>query len=280
MFDRPLDPVLVWQVVPPTLTQSKRPWVYGVDGKWHKRLGVTLIHRDVINRETIWWSKAKSESYQALFTDGYQLVQQLQAGDNSLPTGAVSDWKGSMVAMVKTCFGNIPHQRCQAHTDRDLKRLLPKHSPIMASQELRKIGLGIKTIETRQDLEGWLTWLNTWEVIFGDHLTKRSYQDPDPELRSHHQRRRWWYTHKNLRRAFRILTVDQDNMFIYLKDPLIPKTNNSLEGLNSDIKGKLHEHRGIPYDYQYAFVTWLLGFKRIENKQQLRQLWANWVKAK
>ena len=275
LFLHPPGPAMVWEVVPPNFTLSSKPWVYSVDGKWHRRKGVTLIHKDATNHEVIWWSKAKSESYQALFTDLDKLSTQIiEVFHSSLPVGAVSDWKGSMVSTIALFFHELPHQRCLFHVKKDIKNLLPKYSPLMATQELRKIGMNITKVNTHLDKEVWITWLHTWEAVYGDLLTEKSYQEPD--VFNPNKRRRWWYTHKNLRRAYRILSVDQENLFIHIDYPLVPTTNNAVEGLNADIKGKLHEHRGIPYDYQYAFIAWLLTFRRIKTNQQLKQLWVKW----
>lgn len=273
LFLHPPDPILVWKVAPPTCSSSLKSWIYSVDGKWHKRKGVTLIHRDVTHHEVLWWSKARSESYQALLTDLDLISQQLAGTGSMLPVGVVSDWKQSMVSNVSLCFNHIPHQRCLFHVKKNLRSLLPKHSPLEATLALREIGMALTTIKSWQDKEAWVTWLTLWEILYGELLTEKSYPDSETTCNTH---RRWWYTHKNLRRAHRILVNDQDNLFVHLSCPLIPMTNNGIEGLNADIKGKLHEHRGIPYDFQYAFIAWLLTFRRIKKRPQLRHLWAEW----
>jgi hypothetical protein len=71
-FESPLHPETVWKILPPRLMISDnrfKPWVYGVDGKWLKRQGVVLVHRDVTNGENLYWSFHESESYQAYAKD-------------------------------------------------------------------------------------------------------------------------------------------------------------------------------------------------------------------
>lgn len=49
-----------------------------------------------------------------------------------------------------------------------------------------------------------------------------------------------------------LLTKNQGSLFVYRHHPLIPKTNNSLEGVNSQLKRKLGDHRGrklVYFDY-------------------------------
>ena len=55
-FDNPLTPEEVWKIVPPRITFDKKPWVYGVDGKWLRRSGIILIHRDLTHKENLFWS--------------------------------------------------------------------------------------------------------------------------------------------------------------------------------------------------------------------------------
>lgn len=243
-------------------------WVYSVDGKWLRRSGVILIHRDVTHHEVLWWSYARSESYQAIGNDLNHLT--ILCGD-AVPTGAVSDWKGSIVGSVKRFFGDIPHQRCLAHVDRDIKRLLPKHSPIQGTQELRKIGRAVIHIKTDEEKQDWLTWLHCWEAFYGDLLQEKTFRE-EPET----EKRRWWYTHSNLRAAYRLLTKDQDNLFTHLEHHHIPTTNNGLEGLNSNVKGKLADHRGMKYPQQAAFIFWLLTFQKVHTAADLKNLWDYW----
>ena len=66
----PPSPALVNTVAPPACC-STTLWVYGYDGKWLGRNPILLIHRDVINGETLWWSVAFSENMAA---EGKQLA--------------------------------------------------------------------------------------------------------------------------------------------------------------------------------------------------------------
>lgn len=60
----------LWGILPPKIGSSgPSPWVYGVDGKHLHHDGVFLIHRDVTNKENLFWSFWPSESYLTLGTD-------------------------------------------------------------------------------------------------------------------------------------------------------------------------------------------------------------------
>lgn len=255
----------MWEVFPPKFSSE---WVYSVDGKWFRRQGVMLIHRNATDHEVLWWSFAPSESYQALGADLEKIAVLCR---NTPPLGAVSDWKGSITGSVALFFGAIPHQRCLAHVVRDMKRLLPKYSPLMGTQELRKIGKDSVHVKTYAHHAMWITWLACWNVFYGDLLTEKTVQ----EKREGHKRR-WWYTHTNIRAAYRILTKDQNNLFVHLDHPQIPPTNNGLEGLNSNIKGKLMDHRGMKVTQQVAFICWYLIFQKVHTPADLRTLWVYW----
>lgn len=229
-----------------------------------------MIYRNVTDNVDLGWNLWPSESYVALITDLQELYYHCQA---NLPSGVVSDWKGSIVNGVNTWFGNIPHQRCLAHVVRDIKSLLAKSSPILGTRQLRQIGVGITQVKTELDKNDWQLWLTCWEVFYGYLLIEKSYP-----INPKTSKRKWWYTHGNIRRAFRILAKDQSCLFKYLSHSNIPNTNNNLEGLNSDIKNKLANHRGMKYWSQYCFVQWYLTFKKVKNPSNLMTLWDTWKK--
>ena len=165
-FDLSLSAEITWSLLPPKLLSSGLPWIYGTDGKWIRRKGVIVNHRDVTNQENIWWSNHISESYDAYHQDLSKLSGEL--GGDHLPAGAVSDWNGGAVAGVASHFGPIPHQRCLIHVLRTLKRLLPKHSPIPATRKLRSVAKEIIHLEDEVDVWNWQTKLIDWEIENGE----------------------------------------------------------------------------------------------------------------
>lgn len=102
-FTHPPTPQLLWEVFPP---QLETKWVYGLDGTYLHRHGVLLLHKSVLDNQTLWWSWAKSESYESINHDLAKLLPYLS---HHCPVGAISDWKGSMVGSIKAHFGSLPH---------------------------------------------------------------------------------------------------------------------------------------------------------------------------
>lgn len=265
-LDHPMSASASWEILSPETATHPAPWVYGCDGKWLGRLGVFFIHRNVTTKENLFWSFMGSENYEALSRDGKTLADLL--GTN-LPSGAVSDWKGAIVQAVFSHFGPVPHQRCLAHVDRQAKRLLPLHSPFAATQALRRIASLLMLVETPTDPQVWKVALARWEKQYGAMLREKTHAPTG-------MTRHWWYTHGNLRRAWRLLTYDQDPLFVFLINPLIPKTNNALEGVNSNLKQKLGDHRGMKVTRQAAFLSWYLVFTRVKTRSDLKKLWVWW----
>ena len=261
-FDNPLTPTQIWQVLPADFSS---PWVYGVDGKWLKRRGVFIIHRNVVTRENIYWSFHSSESYAAL---GHDLGVLSGLIGKWLPVGVISDWKGAIVSGVASRLGNIPHQRCLTHVVRFTDRLLPRRSPFAATVELRLIAQQLPHITTVEKKRAWLAALISWEEHYGHMLQEKTIGAGT--------QKKWWYTHGNLRRGWRLLTHNWDPFFIHLDYPLIPKSNNSLEGVISQASNKLINHRGMKVSQQASFLCWYFTFTRIKTKQDLKKLWGCW----
>ena len=243
-------------------------WVYGYDGKWLGRSPILLIHRDVINKETLWWSVAFSENMAAVRSDLIGLINSCPG--LIPPAGAVTDGKPGIASVIKSIFHLDDCQRCLVHVVRDLKNYLPQNSPIRATRRLRAVSLGLTEINSPADKDCYLSMLNRWYHRYGSLLKERSRPEPGSAAK-----RRWWYTHGNLRRAWRLLTKDQGSLFHFLENPLVPKTNNSLEGVNRHLRRR----EGMGKGKQLALMMWRLAFSRIKTKRQLLTLWAYWKKA-
>lgn len=260
----------IWKIIPPKIATNKAPWVYGVDGKWLRRNGIILIHRDLTNKENLFWSFHRSESFEALNEDLTKLSSLISQSSGNYPVGAVSDWKRAIVTAVASHFGPIPHQRCLSHVLRLAKKLLPKNSPIEATLKLREIVLDLKNISNDVEKEQWQEKISQWEKQYDYLLKEKTAGLPENQ-------KKWWYTHGNLRRGYRLLTYDWEPLFVYLTNGLIPKSNNSLEGVNSQLDKRLSNHRGMKISQQISFVFWYLTFgEERNNLPNLRRLWAYW----
>ncbi len=221
-----------------------------------------MIYRDVTNKVNLYWSYHLSESYEAVEKDFEKVISIIYGG---LPSGVITDWKGAIVSAVNTFLPPTPHQRCLSHVQRQLLRFLPLRSPIMATQKLRIIAKVITDIETHEEKYYWMTSVNYWISKHKALLKEKTVGVGT--------KKKWWYTHGNLRRAIKLLMFDEKHLFAYLDYPFIPNTNNSLEGSNSQIKTKLSNHRGMKTPQQVTYLFWLFTFRRVKNRSDLKRLW-------
>lgn len=265
-FDKLVSVSIVWRLLPPTLTTTEYPWTLGVDGTWLHRNGVIMVYRDITHHQNLFWSYHASESYEAIHADLLTLTGLL--GGHS-PSGVISDWKGSIVGGVASHFDHLLHQRCLTHVLREAKRYLPKGSSFRAVLVLRKIAKDLPYIKTKKEAIGWKAKLIKWETAYGRLLKEKTINES-------YSGKKWWYTHGNLRRAWHLLTDNWYPFFVHLERSLIPKDNNSLEGVNSQMKRILGNHRGMKTPQQVSFLFWYLSFTRTKTKQDIKKLWDYW----
>lgn len=169
--------------------------------------------------------------------------------------GMTSDWHRSIVAAVRLLFPTIPHQRCLVHTKRLVQGLLTRQPKTVAGQELLELVCLVSQIHTCYEAHIWILWLLRWKRRHEILIKHRSYATKDDGTRT------WWYTHKNVRRAFRTLWSTQDHLFLHLDHPELDKDTNDLEGLFAHVKEKLGTHRGLTRKKKIAFLYWYFHFK-------------------
>ena len=197
-----------------TLDIESTTWVLGIDGKWLHREGVVMIYRDVTNKTNLYWSYHFSESYKAIEKDFKKVI--LIIKDN-LPSGVITDWKGAIVLSVNDFLtSTIPHQRCLSHVQRELLRLSPLKSPLPPTQKLRLIGEYVIGIQNHEEKYYWLSSVNYWISEYDNLLKEKTIGVGT--------KKKWWYTHGNLRRAIKLLTFNEKHLFAYLDYSFIPNT--------------------------------------------------------
>ena len=109
--------------------------------------------------------------------------------------------------------------------------------------------------------------LMMWESEYGYLLKERSRPTTGSGAK-----RSWWYTHGNLRRAWRLLNRDPDSLFHFLDNSIIPSTNNSLEGVNRHLTRRV----GMIKGKQLSIMCWKLAFSRLKTPNDRKLLWDRW----
>ena len=141
------------------------------------------------------------------------------------------------------------------HTQRSCETYLTKNPETIAGQKLLEIVKFTNQITTVDEKRVFLVWLERYENEYKEFINQKTY-NTNPNIK-----KRFWYTHKNVRRAFRILKLSQSNMFFYLDNINIPKDTNGLEAEFTHLKNKFNSHRGLSRKRVINFVSWYWFFK-------------------
>jgi hypothetical protein len=149
---------------------------------------------------------------------------------------------------IKEVFSGIVIQICQYHQQQIVQRYLTNRPKTQAGQELRQISNSL----TRQTEKSFVADIEEWHKKWRLLLAERTAA-PDGK--------HWWYTHRQLRAAFRSLHTNMPYLFSYQRHPelRIPNTNNSLEGYFSRLKALLNNHHGLKRWRRYRMIEAVLN---------------------
>jgi hypothetical protein len=186
------------------------------------------------------------------FTDGEHYEEIKEDLDNLIRLGLkiesiTTDGHKSLLKAIRKSCPEVLVQRCLVHIQRMCLLWLtrfPRHS---AGIELRRLVLQLLQIKTDNDRLYWTRSLSLWYARHKDYLQQKTI---------HQSTRRYWYTHKLLRRSYFTIKRALPNMFQYLSNPNIPRTTNGLEGFFSHLKNHLDLHRGLTTEHRINFIKW------------------------
>lgn len=145
-------------------------------------------------------------------------------------------------------FWDVHIQMCHFHQIQIINRYLTTRPKLPASRELRRIALHIP----RSDEDKMKKLLDVWYENWKEFLKEKTY---NPETR------RWFYTHKRVRSAYRSLNKNSSILYTYQKYPElhIPNTTNSLDGSFSHLKDMLRIHRGLKKNRKLKLIDEILS---------------------
>ncbi len=149
---------------------------------------------------------------------------------------------------IKEVFSDKIIQICQYHQKQIVGRYLTTKPKTGAGQELKTL----TGVLTEVDEELFTELLSAWHEKWSEFLKERTYK-PD----SNH----WSYTHRRIRAAYRSLVTNLPFLFSYKRFPelYVPNTNNSLEGLFSEMKKLLNNHHGLKRWRRYRLIETILS---------------------
>lgn len=232
--------------LPPQL-HHPRPVVLAMDATfWGRKWGV-LVARDPHKNENLHVHKLTQET-----PEGYRTARiELEQLGYTL-RGIVLDGKRG----VREIFRDIPVQYCQFHQMKTVTKYLTRKPKTDAGWELRAITLTLSRTTESEFVER----LNRWHERWTEFLSERTPCSCCKE-------KRWPYTHRKLRAAYRSLKTNLPYLFTYQKYPElhIPNTTNTLDGSFSHLKNQVGNHRGKMPARRYKIIQELLKKKEENN---------------
>lgn len=214
---------------------TPRTCVIGIDTTWFGDLGLTLV-RDLTNKENLRW-RFVSREQQLTYS---QLVEGcVERGVTLL--GIVADGKDSFFHS----FGSVPIQMCQFHMAHILRRYLTKNPNLECNKELWKLWY------TRENYNQY-----TFRIALLKWFLKHSHELVQGYIRE--DTNTWEYSKERTLKAYKSLVRFTRYLFTYQTSRWIPNTNNSLEGVNSDLKNKIRNHNGLRWDRKARVIHFYL----------------------
>lgn len=191
------------------------------------------------------------------------------------PIVAVCDGQKGILLAVSRRWPDTRMQRCTFHVWQNVRVKLTLHPQTEAGSELLQLTRDLWQVKTLAQAEYWEQRLQAWHEDYGNFIRERTYKDvTEPG------RKRWWYTHRNLRSAYKQLDklICDKQLFAHLEpelldktNQLIPRTTNYVEGgINSQLRTRLKLHRGMREEHQRRLVEWYL-YSRTEEPKPTRK---------
>lgn len=183
------------------------------------------------------------------------------------PAYVVCDGQKGMLKALAICWPQAIVQRCRFHVWLNVKKKLTLHPESRAGQDLLVITRKLLHVRTRRQARRWKRQLKRWYGKHRNYINERTViQEPQPRKRT------WRYTHERLRSAHRQLVRQSDDLLrsSYRANPKLPSTTKHVEGgINSQIRTKLSNHRGMKNEHQMVLVNWYL-YTRTEGQKPPR----------
>lgn len=230
-----------------------------IDGTWFGRDSCLLVYWDHDKEHAQRWRYGSGERALEVWEDLRRLKE-----EGVIPASATSDGSPGIVRAVSIAYPDIPHQRCITHLQRHTLVWITRKPRTQAGREIKRIIRWLSQVTNRELKGQWLGEFNGWRRRWEEFLGERTYAEdlkdlPKEERESRSKGRKWWYTHKQLRRVRSTIQSAIPNLFHYLDDPTIPKTSNELEGRFSSLKDHYRRHKGLSKERRGAYLSWYIA---------------------
>lgn len=200
---------------------------------WGRNFGLMVI-KDTFRNKILWYKFVRNETV----SDYLEGIDWLKNNGFKI-YGIVCDGFGGLFQALR----QYRVQMCQFHQIMIVRRYLTSKPDLQASIEL----LGITNSLSHTDKDSFVELLEQWYEKWKDFIKERSIDSKTGKSS---------YTHKRLRSAYHSLQRNMYWLWTFYDYPelCIPKTNNALEGVFTDIKTKLRVHSGISKHRRMALI--------------------------
>ncbi|MDR2568135.1 MAG: transposase, partial [Mycoplasmataceae bacterium] len=176
------------------------------------------------------------------------------------PKFVVCDGGCGMLKAIHDAWSTTSIQRCHFHVKLNAKQHLTSRPTTEAGVEILQLVKDLFGIDTITKRDEWIDKLKKWGVKYDEFLKEIT------RVKSANSKRKWWYTHKNVRSCWHQLNslVDNGTLFAYLEaDGIkVPTTSNKIEGgINKDIKRLVRCHSGLSQFHAMKLVELFLFSK-------------------
>ena len=219
-----------------------RPTVIIADGFFFNRGSGMMLFRSPSLSQNLYWFPISYETI-AHYSQG---IWHLEDRGWTIQAVVCDGRQG----VKKALSARYPVQMCHFHQVKTVTNYLTRHPQLSLAIELRALTLTLKNSTEKTFSLRLETWYEKWQTVIKERTT-----NPDTK--------RWWYTHRRVRSAYRSLKQNLSYLFTYLKYPElnIPNTTNSLDGSISHLRDKLRPHRGLHLTQRLKITEELLRGK-------------------
>ncbi len=161
-------------------------------------------------------------------------TKHLEPLKNLSVSGYTTDGKKGLVMAHNQIFPNSGHQRCLVHVLMKVQTLLTMHPKLIGGKDLLCLTTKLTQVKSTELAQAWWTDFCLWQERYQSILNQRTQRGKS-----------WWYTHRNLRRAWKHILNAADSLFVFLAYPNSVSHTNHLEGLFGQRKPALVRHRGL-----------------------------------